>query len=541
MRFIGRAKEEGSMGKSILLRLGWLGTAVAWLATPVQGSAPAGQGIKLIYAGWFGNTIPTPGFIAARKAFLETQPFHGLVAYLRNDATGVNATTKVMTNTPMSVSTIASVLAPMKGLAWTTLTRNFGLVQGSTPPDVFDDWSISIQNFANCAQALKEAGLAGICFDNEQYFQPWGDYPSGAKYYGTKSLDDYRAQMRLRGKQVMEAMTAVFPNIAVITLHGPSVSEPNAPASLKFPQWQSGNELLGPFFAGFMEGMAGTPALNIDGGELYNLRSSSDFLNTYNWRKYDEASAAVNSPFIPPSLRAVWSGRISISFGVYDRPFGGAGMDPAALKSTLTNALRQADHYVWFYTEGPTFLLPPSSGGANAAWVDAVRQAVGSNVGPAPLPVPQGLTATASSSTHIDLSWTSGGSGTTGYKIERRTGAGATYSEIALTNASTLSYADSSVTGNTAYFYRVRSTSGAEDSAYSMEATATTPAAPAPAPPPSPPPPPPQPAPDPDPVPVPSGSGGHSGGSCGLLGLEGAVVLATLAIRRRLMKIRRAG
>lgn len=534
---------KGTAATSILLRLGWLGMAAAWLASsaPVEGSAaaPAAPGVGLIYAGWYGNTIPTPAFIAANKSFLETQPFHGLVAYLRNDSTNVNATTKVMTSTPLSVSAIASVLAPMKGLAWTHLTRNFGLVQGSTPPDAFDDWSVVIQNFANCAQALKDAGLVGICFDNEQYFQPWGDYPSGAKYYETKSIDDYRAQMRLRGKQVMEAMVAVFPNIAVITLHGPSVSEPRAPAGLKFPQWQSGNELLGPYFAGFMEGMGGSPALNIDGGELYNLRSASDFLNSYNWRKYDEASDAVNSPFIPPSLRSVWSGRSSISFGVYDRPFGGATMDPGVLQSTLTNALRQADHYVWFYTEGATFLRPSTSGGASADWVNAVRQAVSATSGgPAPLPVPQSVTAAAMSETKVDLAWASSGSGATGFKIERKTGSTGTWQEIALTNASARTYSDSSVSADTTYSYRIRTTSGASDSSYSNEAMATTPAAAAP------PPPPPAPTPDPDPTPAPTppssgGSHGGSGGSCGLLGIEAAILAAAFAGRRILAKIRR--
>src|SRR5262245_49840540 len=92
---------KGRRATSILLRLGWLGVvAAAGLggSGPAQGSAAAGAapGAGLIYAGWFGNTTPTPAFIAANKAFLETQPFNGLVAYLRNDATGFNVTTKVM-------------------------------------------------------------------------------------------------------------------------------------------------------------------------------------------------------------------------------------------------------------------------------------------------------------------------------------------------------------------------------------------------------------------------------------------------------------
>jgi hypothetical protein len=546
------ARTQDKRTTSILIRLGWVGVAAAWLvgSLPAQGAAAApaaAGGAKLIYAGWFGNTIPTPAFIAANKSFLETQPFDGLVAYLRNDATDTNATTKVMSGSPISADAIASVLAPMKGLAWTNLTRNFGLVVGTSPPDAFDDWSVVVQNFANCAQALRDAGLVGICFDNEQYFSPWGNYPAGAKYYATKTLDDYRAQMRLRGQQVMAAMVAVFPNIAVITLHGPYISEPSAPAALQFPQWQSGNWLLGPYYAGFMEGVGGSPALCIDGGELYTLRTPSDFLNSYNWRKFAEPSDAVNSPFIPPALRAVWSGRISISFGVYDQPFGGASMDAGIVKTTLTNALAQADHYVWFYTEGVTLLLPPSAGNPSGAWVDAVRQAIASvPSGPPPLPVPDAVAASPVSQTQVDLAWTSSGSGVTGFKIERKTGAGGAYSQIALASSSARSYSDTSVSAGTTYVYRVRSTSGASDSGYSGEATVTTPAAVT-----SPPPPP-----DPAPTPPPSGgdggtsggssgsssggsSGGGGGGGCGLLGLEGVMIGLASAGRRILSRIRR--
>src|SRR4029079_12514951 len=173
-------------------------------------------------------------------------------------------------------------------------------------------------------------------------------------------------QARLRGKQVMAAMIAQCPEIAVLTLHGPTVSEPKAPGPL-FPSWWSGNELLGPFFAGMMEGTSGS-ALNVDGGELYSLRSAADFLSTYNWRKFSLPSDAVNCAFIPPALRPSWAGKSSIGYGVYDRPFGGAPMDSTILRTTIANALRQADRYVWFYTEGATFLRPASQGGAAAAW-----------------------------------------------------------------------------------------------------------------------------------------------------------------------------
>ncbi len=478
--------------------------------------------VSLIYAGWFGNTIPTPAFIQGNKTFLESQPFDGLIVYLRNDSAGVNVTTGVMGGTTLSPSSITVMLAPLKNLGLVNLVDNFGLVQGSTPPDFFDDWTGTIQNFRNLAIALQDAGLRGICFDNEQYSKPWGDYPTGVKY-NAKTLAEYQTQARLRGKEVMEAMVAVFPSIAIISLHGPYVSELKAPVSLQFPQWQSGNELLGPFSVGFAEG-AGSAGLEVDGGEIYTLRTVSDFQGSYGWRKYDMASDAVNCPFIPSTLRPLWSTRTSISFGVYDQPFGGAPMNATTLETTLDNALHQADRYVWFYTEGASFLLPPGSGGASAVWVNAVRQALATIPVVVSLPAPQSLLGMPKSSSQVDVSWINPGTEVTGIKVERKTGSNGTFGQIAQVGSTAGSFSDTSVVAETTYFYRVRATNGTTDSAFSNVANATTPAPGA------------EPVPTPTPTPAPSGGGGGGGGGCGLLGVGAIVVVVVL---RQLGKARR--
>jgi hypothetical protein len=521
--------------------------AAASLLAPVaprraDALSPAAPAVSLIYAGWYGNTIPTPAFIRDHRTFLETQPFQGLVAYLRNDATGQNATVGVMGGGLISPSTLTDILSPMKGLPFTTLVDNFGLVQGTTPPDFFDDWNNVIQNFGNLAAALKDAGFRGVCFDNEQYAAPWGDYPAGAHYSGSKSLADYQAQARLRGSQVMQAMVAQFPDIAVITLHGPYISELSAPPSLGFPQWQSGNNLLGAFFAGFVDG-AGNTGVPVDGGELYTLRSDSDFANSYTWRKYTLPSDAVNCPFIPPSLRPVWPGRVSISFGVYDLPFGGAPMNPTILSSTLTNALRHADRYVWFYTESTTFLLPPSSGGAGGDMLAAVRQASGTIPVPAAPPAPSGLAAVAAGSSEADLTWTTPSGSVTGLEVQRKAGSSGTYETVATLGAGASGYHDGSLASSTTYVYRVRALNGSLTSDFSNESTVTTGAA-APAPQPTPPP-------GGDPTggsgssgpsggdPAPAAPSGKSGGGCGLLGLEGLLFMLPLVAGARRRRARR--
>src|SRR5258705_8678997 len=101
------------------------------LSTPVPASPPK----ALIYAGWYGNTLPSPAFVASNLAFLETQPFDGMVVYLWEPGLTANATTTVMTNTPVSYTTAMGIMAPMATLSFSALTQNLGLVQGSTPPD----------------------------------------------------------------------------------------------------------------------------------------------------------------------------------------------------------------------------------------------------------------------------------------------------------------------------------------------------------------------------------------------------------------------
>jgi hypothetical protein len=329
----------------------------------------------LIYAGWHGNFIPTPQFIHDNLAFLETRPFHGLVVYLRNPNLTVNATTDAMSTTPMSYPDISAMLDPIKNLPFSRLRENFGYVLGKSPPDFFDDWTIPIQNFANLARALKEAGLKGFFFDNEAYFEPWGEYPGGVAYPLT-SLSDYQAQAALRGRQVMEAMVAEFPEIIVLSLHGPYISDPYSVLRLGFAGVPDRNQLLGPFCVGFLQG-AGSSARCVDGGELYWCRTVQDFADTYTLRRYDIASDAADCPYIPLSLRPSWPDLITISYGVPDRPVGTIPMNPPVLTTTLGNALQRADRYVWFYTEDRTFLLPESQGGATQEWVDAVRVAIG--------------------------------------------------------------------------------------------------------------------------------------------------------------------
>ncbi|HET7337831.1 MAG TPA: fibronectin type III domain-containing protein, partial [Candidatus Nitrosotalea sp.] len=96
----------------------------------------------------------------------------------------------------------------------------------------------------------------------------------------------------------------------------------------------------------------------------------------------------------------------------------------------------------------------------------------------APQP-PTGLAATAISSSQINLSWSApannGGSAITGYKIERSTDSGSTWSTISPnTGSTTTTFSDTSLAQNTAYTYQVSAINSVGTSSPSDTATATT-------------------------------------------------------------------
>lgn len=87
---------------------------------------------------------------------------------------------------------------------------------------------------------------------------------------------------------------------------------------------------------------------------------------------------------------------------------------------------------------------------------------------------PTGLTATPSSSSQINLAWTDTANNESGFRIERKIGAGGTYAEITTVASNVTGYSDTGLNPSTTYYYRVRAYNATGNSAYSNEANATT-------------------------------------------------------------------
>jgi hypothetical protein len=309
-----------------------------------------------------------PAVIINHIGYIESLPFDGMFL---NSVSGWN----IMNGQSVSYDSIFSEFAVLKG-AFKKFKSNFISVFINFPGDLWDDnaWAITAQNFGNMAKVAKELGFIGIEFDNEEYRKiKWLDY--GKDYNNSKyTLQQHGDKTSERGMQLMKAMVAEFPEIEIIHLHGPYLSEPNYTIPTVNIE-QAGNwddqELLGPFFVGMVIGK-GEKASVIDGGEQYQYRTERDFSHSYNLRKYEIASEETDSWFIPISLRRIWPNQVDVSFGVYNRTWKPENypMSVEIMKTTLTNALKATDKYVWFYTEGDSWLTP---GKIPEEWVNMVN------------------------------------------------------------------------------------------------------------------------------------------------------------------------
>jgi hypothetical protein len=94
-----------------------------------------------------------------------------------------------------------------------------------------------------------------------------------------------------------------------------------------------------------------------------------------------------------------------------------------------------------------------------------------------PPAAPSNLTATAISSSQINLAWQDNSDTEEGFTVERKTGLSGMWSVISSQGPDVITYPDTGVQPATTYFYRVQAFSAVGNSAYSNETSATTPGA----------------------------------------------------------------
>jgi hypothetical protein len=195
------------------------------------------------------------------------------------------------------------------------------------------------------ARLARRGGLAGILLDVEQYERPIFSY-NDQNEREPRSAEQYVAQVRRRGREVMRAFQAEAPGLRLFLTFGYNLPEVR-PDSYG---------LLAAFLDGLFEEAAGETRI-IDGFEFsYPYRTAQDFERGY--RKMVEAGRRLSA------VPRAYDTRLSAGFGIWLdwnwRHEGWSTDDlavnyftPQALETALAAALRRSDRYVWLYGEQP--------------------------------------------------------------------------------------------------------------------------------------------------------------------------------------------
>ena len=352
----------------------------------------------------------TPAFIARHVALIESRPFDGMVI---NDYLGRNLTNmSLKADAPRLVNpdtggityeAAMQSLGPVKGI-FKVFRHNFAKVNmfmGWSPPLLQDDagWKVVYESAANYARAVRDSGLEGIWLDNESYHRPivpgvshpldywlYADQLALAEKSAAEAPFKQMVELALkRGSDLMRAFAAGDLEITVIVAHGPYEG---CSAWRKLGSYADDSYLAGAFAAGMVEARAGGASV-VDGGELYSLRSDEDFRESYDWRKgtpvaglgsITDLGPRTKCPFMNPALASRWKKAVEIAFGTFDkqRASGDTKWTPltnaSAFRSTLTNALRTTDRYVWHYTEWQDW-WGTSTDDRLGPWIDAIEAA----------------------------------------------------------------------------------------------------------------------------------------------------------------------
>ncbi len=263
---------------------------------------------------------------------------------------------------------------------------------------------------------------------------------------------------------------ATFTAPATITITADAADSDGAISKVDFYRGTSslGSDTTAPFAFTWTNVAVGTYTLKVSA-------TDNGLLQTYS----SEITITVN-PNQPPtaSLTSPSSGATFIAPATITITADAADVDSALTKvefyrgSTLIGADTTAPYeYTWSNVAPGNYSLRAKAVSDNSAYT--YSSTVSITVNQVPPNAPSALSATAISSSQIDLSWTDNSPNESTFRIERSTN-GTTFTEIATVGAGVTTYSSTGLNSNTIYYYRVRANNSAGNSAYTNTASATT-------------------------------------------------------------------
>jgi len=322
---------------------------------------------KLIY---YGHDMPTPSYAREHYQEMDQAPLDGTAILLGRGADRPHAGTPwdnlswgCWGNRYFRMQDLQHHVADLQAARFERLVNNF-ILMTVVPGDVdwFDDFAPIVSNFGLAAGIAKQVEhCQGILLDTEAYGENMWDYNSNygrRQYVDVYSYDDYAAQARLRGRQIMGAMQEQYPGLTVFIPHSYTLVWLNwmrDPSRVKEPAWAY--TLLTPFLDGLHD-VAGEGVTIVDGREIaYRYKTRGEFQQAYH-EGSEEVLAMVGNP-------AAYERLNSLGFGLFlespvtpgDYASWAPGdpsthhFSPAEWEQSLRYALEICDEYVWIYTQ----------------------------------------------------------------------------------------------------------------------------------------------------------------------------------------------
>lgn len=339
----------------------------------------------VIKHGW---DIPTVSGIAQAINEVNNSPFDGIVF------SGSRAS-RIFTADAIPESDIRNILAPMGRLNFTGPTHNYLIQYIASVDGGFSGpgYSRFIENARRLGRVAGQLGIEGIAFDNEVYNagNPWD---MSAACPGVTNTETCRRMAFNAGKEWMEAIQEGWPDVRLVSFFGPWLHDPVSYDW--FAQYSQQNDWSGArnsritcnFLAGIYAATVGNRSQYLDGGEIYSLRSDSDFAKTADWLRY---FVPYVTPFFPEEYRADYHKNMGVAFGLFDDRVHLARslpkVTPQIWGSMIRNAKRHAE-VVWLYTEihdwwrtdGNNWPVPGGREGTEGYvpddWLNATRAAI---------------------------------------------------------------------------------------------------------------------------------------------------------------------
>ena len=363
----------------------WSAAMAAWTLAPGAAQESGRQRAPVVVTGW--DSPDTRQFRDGIEAFEKWGVFDGTTLRAsRRLATGEQTTAiYALSRERWEWSEFADALADLQAARPTTCVENY-LMLYSNPGDVdwFDDagWQEIVDHWRLLARLAHEGGLRGLLFDAEPHTPPYSQFLYRAQPgRDTHTFGEYRAKARQRGREVLDAVAAEFPDLTIFSYRLFSdllglLDSGDLERALEPDTYG----LLPAFVDGWLD-VVPPDVRVVEGTEDIGYRANSS-------AEYDGAFTRLKlhlADFLAPEHREKVARQFRIGHSLYLDAYVNPPGNPwhidrtgttaaARLSANLSSALAAADGLVWLYGEKGRWWNAGDS--ASPYWPDALPGAI---------------------------------------------------------------------------------------------------------------------------------------------------------------------